>query len=120
MEKGSLSMSEKEIADKVRGVFSPYLAQRWHRAANLWERVSQRWQPTLQTLLPLGGHSDGNKITLYTHGDDAFGAKWDAIQKVPPHPTSNLSSIIVLFCIKTNAPLPRCTCAIQLHTEALS
>ncbi|ELR10809.1 phospholipase D, putative [Acanthamoeba castellanii str. Neff] len=74
-------MSEKEIADKVRGVFSPYLAQRWHRAANLWERVSQRWQPTLQTLLPLGGHSDGNKITLYTHGDDAFGAKWDAIQK---------------------------------------
>jgi len=90
-------MSEKEIADKVRGVFSPYLAQRWHRAANLWERVSQRWQPTLQTLLPLGGHSDGNKITLYTHGDDAFGAKWDAIQKVPPHPTSILSSFFVLF-----------------------
>jgi hypothetical protein len=102
-------MSEREIADKVRRVFSPYLAQRWHRATNLWEIVSQRWQPTLQTLLPLGGHSDGNKITLYTHGDDAFGAKWDAIQKVPnqslPYSIGTVSKIApyAAHC----APLPR-------------
>jgi cardiolipin synthase len=30
-------------------------------------------------LLPLGGNSEGNKITLYDTGDDAFRAMWAAI-----------------------------------------
>jgi hypothetical protein len=113
-------MSEKEIADKVRGVFSPYLAQRWHRAANLWERVSQRWQPTLQTLLPLGGHSDGNKITLYTHGDDAFGAKWDAIQKVRPHIFPHFLFLFSLKQCSTKCTAPSLhLCPAAAYTEAL-
>lgn len=29
--------------------------------------------------MPLGGASEGNKLTLYNNGDDAFTAMWDAI-----------------------------------------
>ncbi len=38
----------------------------------LWRRVVSNWQRAVRRLLPLGGISEGNKVTLFHDGDDAL------------------------------------------------
>ena len=38
-----------------------------------------RWRRVLYSLLPLGGSSFGNRVTVYSDGDEAFSAMWAAI-----------------------------------------
>lgn len=42
-------------------------------------RLLRAWRTTLERLRPLGGISDGNRIDVYTSGDDAFGAMLAAV-----------------------------------------
>ena len=43
-------------------------------------RVRRAWLRTAARLLPLGGTSDGNQLTLFVNGDDAFHAMLAAIE----------------------------------------
>jgi cardiolipin synthase len=44
-------------------------------------RAVQRWRRMVNALLPLGGVSTGNRLTLFKDGDSNFLAMWDAIEK---------------------------------------
>jgi cardiolipin synthase len=47
---------------------------------NLRERALRTWWRTLRRLFPLGGHSDGNLITIFDEGDAAFSAMLASIE----------------------------------------
>jgi cardiolipin synthase len=42
-------------------------------------QIAARWHQTLEQLLPLGGTSEGNSVTVFHDGDEAFRAMWRAI-----------------------------------------
>ncbi|MBI1947498.1 MAG: phosphatidylserine/phosphatidylglycerophosphate/cardiolipin synthase family protein [Deltaproteobacteria bacterium] len=45
------------------------------------QRLRAAWRVTLARLLPLGGASDGNDVTLFFNGDDAYDAMLGAIAR---------------------------------------
>jgi cardiolipin synthase len=45
------------------------------------ERITRTWHRTLHRLFPFGGYSDGNVVTIWSGGDDAFGAMITAIER---------------------------------------
>jgi cardiolipin synthase len=55
----------------------PHVAER----PALRTRITRTWYRTLHRLLPLGGHSDGNHVSVYSDGDDAFRSMLDAIER---------------------------------------
>lgn len=79
------------IEETVKRVFKPDLIKSLKYRNPVWTKITFKWQQTLKRypsfffilnrtrLLPLGGNSEGNKITLYDSGDDAFRAMWAAI-----------------------------------------
>lgn len=44
-------------------------------------RVVAHWRSVVATLLPLGGVSTGNRLTLFKDGDSNFFSMWEAIDK---------------------------------------
>lgn len=66
----------EQVAKRVLAKIQGFLNKK-----HSWGRFILRWQPGVHSVLPLGGHSEGNRYTLYTTGDDAFAAKWESIKK---------------------------------------
>lgn len=61
--------------ERLRALFVPQETS----ARGLGERISRGWRITFNRLLRLGGVSDGNEMTLFTDGDEAFTAFLAAI-----------------------------------------
>lgn len=72
--------NSKAIEEVVKRVFTPNLLTALKQKHNLREEAVFRWQRVVKTLLPLGGASEGNHLTIYSDGDDAFSAMWNAIE----------------------------------------
>ena len=72
--------SRPSLSDTLRVVFNPWLVS---KIADLpySSQLLQRWHHVLHLLLPLGGSSSGNRVSVYNDGDDAFEAMWGAIER---------------------------------------
>ena len=72
------SSSLLSIPDSLRHIFNPSLISRISDLP-FSSQLLLRWRRILHSLLPLGGSSSGNRVTVYSDGDDAFEAMWAAI-----------------------------------------
>ena len=73
------SSSLLSIPDAVRHIFNPSLVSKMTDLP-FSAQLLLRWRRILHALLPLGGSSSGNRVTVYADGDDAFTAMWAAIE----------------------------------------
>ncbi len=83
---------QQKIERIVRRVFTPQFVDKIRQRTFRWKKISTRWKSLLrkynklptnfQSLLPLGAHSEGNKLLVFSNGSDAFSAMWDEISKV--------------------------------------
>jgi len=92
-----MTMNE-QVAKRVLAKIQGFLNKK-----HSWGRFILRWQPGVHSVLPLGGHSEGNRYTLYTTGDDAFAAKWESIKKVGSKLcpfSSNLQDFLTLLIVQ--------------------
>ena len=72
------SSSLLSIPDSIRHIFNPSLVSKISDLP-FSSQLLLRWRRILHSLLPLGGSSSGNRVTVYADGDDAFEAMWAAI-----------------------------------------
>jgi cardiolipin synthase len=75
---------QEDIESAVRRVFAPEIvpagrAARPPLSPAAWQALWLRWSRTLVSLRPLGGVSLGNQVQVFSDGDRAFEAMWDAI-----------------------------------------
>jgi cardiolipin synthase A/B len=66
------------VTEKLRALLDPRLPPT--RKLGVPERVTLAWRRIVDRLLPLGGSSDGNQVTLFADGDGAYDAMLAAIR----------------------------------------
>jgi hypothetical protein len=66
------------IEDAVKRIFNPKLITKLSRM-KFREQLIIRWRAIMLRLLPLGGASEGNSVSVYKDGDSAYAAMWHAI-----------------------------------------
>jgi hypothetical protein len=73
----------KRFESTLRRLLHPDLIRKNKTVTKIRSHISRNWQQIFQKrLLPLGGVSEGNKISIFHSGDPAFTAMWDSISKV--------------------------------------
>eukprot|EP01114_Cavostelium_apophysatum_P015921 TRINITY_DN4439_c0_g1_i1.p1 TRINITY_DN4439_c0_g1~~TRINITY_DN4439_c0_g1_i1.p1 ORF type:complete len:451 (+),score=91.66 TRINITY_DN4439_c0_g1_i1:119-1471(+) len=75
------AQKQAAIEEVVKRVFTPQMLDKLRYRDKLREEFTFRWQRTFKRLLPLGGASEGNKLTIYNNGDDAFREMWASIDE---------------------------------------
>jgi cardiolipin synthase A/B len=74
----ALKASQPAIEEAVRDVFTPQLVNKLH--PKIRERILSFWRQNLYELLPLGGTSSGNRVTIFANGGDSFRDMWRHIR----------------------------------------
>jgi phosphatidylserine/phosphatidylglycerophosphate/cardiolipin synthase-like enzyme len=79
---GKRTLSSPELV--IQRIFKPELLNKEaigtrNRNLSMRDRILVKWMQTVHMLLPLGGGSEGNDVTVYSEGGQAMVAMWDAI-----------------------------------------
>lgn len=69
----------QQIEEAVKRVFNPQLMGQLKHSTKLRDQLPFVWPKIFKKLLPLGGTSTGNNLTLYNNGSDAFTDMWNSI-----------------------------------------